>query len=161
MIDTLRKINESGLSPNQYFLLFALKNDVEIQNINIEQEKKVLEDMGYMDNSLLDQEMSEQAFKMKAIYYIQLFPPIVLPTGVHARGRLSQIIQKLKIFVNTYPHSWEKIYEATQKYIDRYRSNGYRFMQNASNFLLDKNGDSTLALECDTLEHSQDMSTSI
>lgn len=156
MTEILKRINESGLSPNQYFLIFALTNKLDILNFDIETEKLILEEKGYIEgNELVNKELNEQALNAKAIQFSRYFPPIRLPSGVHARGRLYQIKQKLSIFLQQYSYDWDTIFQATEKYVHFYRSKGYMYMQNASNFILDKNGDSTLALECDSLAETE------
>lgn len=167
MTELLNKINNSGLSPNEYFLLFSLINNLEVTNIDKEEEYKKLEKKGHLNNkeftdSLLIKELSEQGLKMRVVEYMQIFPPIILPTGVHARGKLSPVLSKFKIFLELYNYDFPTIYAATEQYVTRYREQGYKYMQNASNFLLDKNGDSTLALECDTLgQHEEPHGISI
>lgn len=157
MLELLNKINESGLSPNQYFLIFAIRHKVELKNLDLDKEKEMLEAMGYLkdgeliDDSIVSKHLSEQALRMKAIQFSQIFPPVILNTGVHARGKLAPIRQKLGLFLLQYNYDWDQIYAAANQYINRYKAKGYSYMQNASNFILDKNGDSTLALECDTL----------
>lgn len=163
MLEILKKINESGLSPNQYFLLYALKASLRVDNIDLETEMLALKEGGYLeeDNQFLSMELNEQAFQHKATQLSQYFPPMILPTGLPARGKKSQVVSKLKVFVSTYPYDWDTIFSATQKYVARYRLQKFLYMQNASNFILDKNGDSTLALECDTLDYSEDTGISI
>lgn len=160
MLEVIKKINETPLSPNQYLLLYALHHNVELKNVDIETEKQSLIEKGYLNNdhSLIDTELVSKELEEKAILeqtrrICSYFPPIILPTGLPARGKHSQIKLKLKIFLQTYNYSWTTIYEATERYVNRYREQRYKYMQNASNFILDKNGDSTLATECEILEH--------
>ncbi len=159
MKEILDKIIESGLTPNQYFLLYGLANKVSVPGIDEKAEIDILENLGHISNGevtsdLFDERGEELGFHMKAVNYSRLFPPIILPTGVHARGKLHPVKTKLKAFIKAFPHDWDVIYQATEKYIERYRQAGYLYMQNASNFIFDKNGDSTLALEIDTLEYT-------
>lgn len=156
MTEIIQKINESGLSPNQYFLLYALINKLELKTVDIEQETAILESLGHVDegvitSSLFDKEMEEKGFKSRVTTYMRIFPCKYLPSGAHARGKDSPVITKLKAFMRAYPYDWDLIYRATEAYVERYKKTGYLYMQNASSFVFDKNGDSTLALECDTI----------
>ena len=159
MKEILKRINDSQLSPNEYFLLYGLVYNLTVDNVDTEQTIKGLEEKGHMldgvvVSSLFDEEQEDASIHMKAVQFAQIFPPIHLPTGVHARGKLYPLKQKLKAFLRIYNYDWDVIYEAADRYVKRYRDKGYSYMQNAPNFVLDKNGDSALALECDILQYN-------
>lgn len=163
MVDVIKKINETDLSPNQYLLLYALHNKLELKNIDLEAETKQLIAKGQLNDSggllsynITSLELEEKALEACILRYQRVFPPIRLGTAnIPARSKMSQLKIKTKIFLNTYQYDWDTIYEATRQYVERAQSERYRYMQNASSFLLDKNGDSTLALECEILQHSE------
>lgn len=145
-------------------LLYSIINKVELNNIDIDQETAVLESLGHIEegvitSNLFDQELEEKGFRSRVVTYMRLFPCRHLPSGVHARGKESPVIVKLKAFIKAYPYDWDLIYRATEAYVARYKPTGYLYMQNASSFVFDKNGDSTLAIECDTiLEYNKENS---
>lgn len=168
MTEVIKKINESGLSPNQFILLYCLYHELQVKGIDLEAEKRVLIEKGHLNedgslgvSQIISKELEEQALLSKTREFARLFPPIILPTKLPARGKLSQVKLKLKLFLQSYSYDWDLIYTATEQYVSRYRDEGYKYMQNASNFILDKNGDSSLAIECETLEYSEEKHTDI
>lgn len=158
--ELVNKINDSGLSPNQYFTLYCLLNKLRLKTVDIKAELAGLEGTGHIQggeitSKLFDEEEEEKGLHMRTVDFLQIFPPIYIPgTTIHARGKLHPVKLKLKAFIKTYNYDWDIIYEATDRFIRRHAENGYDYMQCASTFIFDKNGDSTLALECDTLEYN-------
>ncbi len=164
MTEILEKIKNSGLSPNQFFLLYAMTKGITAA-VSTESDIKVLEDGGFIKNGDVINDIFTDpegpGFHMRCVNYVRYFPPIVLPSGIHARGKMTPVKVKLKAFIKAYPYDWDLIYTATEKYVVRQAHDGYRFMQTASSFIFDKNGDSTLALECDTVEYMNQTEKSI
>lgn len=162
MVELIKKINKSGLSPNQYILLYSLKSGINVENFDIDSEIEILKKMGKITNSgeikddLFSLELEEKALETHARRIQQIFPPVILGTGIPARGKLHQIKIKLRAFLENYNYDWDLIYAGCKKYVARYKEKKWLFMQNLSTFILDANGDSSLALECDTIEHNHE-----
>jgi hypothetical protein len=161
LTEILNQINESGLSPNQFFLLYAIKNRLELKNIDTEKEKAYLEDKGYLTdelvlNDIFEYQREEEEFNKKATAFQLIFPLAIIPTSrIPARAKKSQVRDKLKAFLKLYKYDWDVIYAAAEQYVDRYKADDYRWMQTASTFILDKNGDSALATECDIIGYNR------
>ena len=174
MKELIEKIFSTDLTPNQYFLLYALRNGLNVEyNFNPTIEKKNLKIKEYLDNngnltkkcSILDDpldllyhssiELEESTLNHKAIEIMQTFPVIRLTYG-YARGSLKLVKERLRIFLNTYDYSWETVLKASQNYVTHWSQNGYKYMKSCPNFIF-SDGDSTLSKECDIIEHNLQM----
>lgn len=86
----------------------------------------------------------------------EIFPSGVSPNGIYVRSSARDCDKKLKKFTKEYPEfDHETIIKAAEKYVKRYALQGYRYMKTASYFIM-KDGESTLAVECETIEESGD-----
>ena len=171
----LKSIIESKLTPNEYVVLLHFRNGIkdqlwfEYESI-LEQlkSKKYLNDdesvtsktLKLFDADVLDisyhenKTLEDKALTLSTLKFIQIFPPIILPSGVHARGGMTTVKTRLKSFISTFGFDWDIIYQAANNYVNRYEQQNYKYMKNCPNFIFNKDGESTLALECDTVENN-------
>lgn len=86
----------------------------------------------------------------------ELWPIGVKSGGYYVKGDKAGCRSKLLRFIQKRPQfTQDNILNATQNYISRMRSHGYRGMQLASNFI-EKNGVSVLAGECENGDYRSD-----
>lgn len=107
-------------------------------------------DLQFHENKKLE----DKALTLSTIKFIQIFPPIILPSGSPARGGLAVVKNKLKSFMANYQYDWDIIYSAANNYVKRYAEKNYKFMRNCPNFIFNSQGESLLALECDIVQNS-------
>lgn len=171
----LNKLVESKLDPNDYIVLLYLNmNSKEELWFNYETSLESLTKKKYIDenrnltskakklfqSSILDlqfhesKKIEDKALTMATIKFIQIFPPIILPSGSPARGGLLIVKNRLKSFIENYQYDWDIIYSAANNYVKRYAEKNYKFMRNCPNFIFNSQGESLLALECDIVQHS-------
>ena len=93
--------------------------------------------------------------------YRRMFPQGIRSGGYLVRSDEPTIANKLRKFMKNFKqYSKDQILEATQRYIDRKRAEGWKYMKTASYFIY-KDGESTLATECEMLNTDIEPSTSI
>jgi len=84
--------------------------------------------------------------------YIELFPTGKLPNGKYARGNKKNIQTNFEWFFQEYEYEWETILKATEKYVEEYSKDNYKFMRTGMFFikkLIDGTSQSDLATYCD------------
>jgi len=83
-----------------------------------------------------------------------LFPVGVKSGGYPVRSSVVDIADKLRKFFKKHKsYTQEQVLEATTKYVNRKKGEGYSYMQKAV-FFIEKDGMSTLASEIDALQES-------
>lgn len=86
--------------------------------------------------------------------WYELWPVGVRTAGYLVRSGKKPVEKKLNKFIKDYPEfTPEIIMEATAQYIKRCSLKGYAFMKTASYFII-KDGESTLAGECERVQHA-------
>jgi hypothetical protein len=174
MEEFYRKVAEYYLSPNQFYVLFCVKNGIEVyQNVNLLLEMRVLRTFNYLDKSnrvtekgdaVLTEALSTLSTKIvkKTIVvdpdmveqYRLKWPVGKLPSGSYARVNNKNLETAFKWFFANYKYDWETILMATDRYLDEYESKGYKFMRTSQYFIKksessDKSISSELANYCD------------
>lgn len=173
MIETLYKILDLGISPNQYLLLHFIKNEEKIPScfVSVNAEVRTLFLEGYLTENLrltdkalnLIGEISEEPKKTKKPAplkitsdmisdYLNIWPPIKLPSGKYARVAQKNIESQFKWFFQNYDVDWKTVLQATSMYVSEYELKGYKYMQTSYYFisksLPDKTRNSELANYC-------------
>lgn len=142
-------------------------------NFNPTPEKRALRAKGYLgegdvvtekvkileDNDPLDPfyhkslEIEAKQFKMFCVQMNQYFP-IVGPSGRYVRSRsLKLIADRLRAFMGIYPYDLNTIREATENYTERCKRDNNKYILHIAKFILHGYDESTLALECELVEH--------
>lgn len=178
MLQLFEYIEDNGLTPNQYYLLWSIKNKRVPKGINIILEKKILTSEGYMDdkvnisekgNNLLDL-ISKNVAPAKIIVkefdvdqYLNIFPKIKLPSNKPARVNKRVISDCFSWFFKNYDYDWLTVVKATAMYVDEFESKNYLYMRNSQYFIrkqnADKTWDSELANYCDMIINGLDDSS--
>lgn len=182
MMELFNLIIKEGLSPNQFYLLYSMKEGISTLNINIHQELRQLDMGGWIvDNNLSPKAHSliqqvEGFFKVQKKKtsnqlmgkesadninkYREIFPKIRLPSGQYARQDPKNLETAFRWFFDNYSYSWETILEATARYVDQYERQNYKFMQTSQYFIRKQQSDKTwgseLANRCSVVETGED-----
>lgn len=164
---SVERLRESGVTPNEAFYLWRLKIG-EVSSDSMVN-THFLSEMGYIDKdgSITDvgvgfvddvflpikttvtAPITLSGVKELSEKYRELFPKGVLTGGIPVRGNLKNVEAKMIVFKKTYKdYSDEVILKATEKYIKEKAKEGYGYMM-MSEYLIMKNGKSTLASLCD------------
>ena len=167
MLQLFEYIEDNGLTPNQYYLLWSIHNKRVPKNIKIDTELRFLIVDGYVENkkitqkglnllSVINQEVKPGSIVVKTFdvdAYLNLFPKGKLPSGKLARVNKKNIEECFKWFFKSYDFDWETVIKATGMYLDEYEIKNYLYMRNSQYFIRKQNTDKTweseLANYCD------------
>ena len=173
MINHLEQILSLEISPNQYYILYCLHNEIDIPSCftSINAEIRILTSDGYLKDLKLTakgldlfgtKKKSEPKIKVMKVTeemikeYLNLFPPIKLPSGKYARAAGKNIESQFTWFFKTYNYDWKTVLKATGMYIDEYETKNFLYMKTSYYFisktLPDRNRDSELANYCAMIE---------
>lgn len=175
---------KEGITPNQFYLLFSMKEGISPLGINISQELRALTGKWTNDNKLTSKatdlitqiesyfrvqkkktsvQVMGTDFSINIEKYNTLFPRKKLPSGKVGRSALSNVETNFRWFFDNHQFSWETILKATEMYIEEYeiKSPAYMFMRTSAYFIrkteLDKSIVSDLANYCDIVESGEDL----
>ena len=170
------------LSPDQYYLVYSIKQGISPVNINIYKELKVIKEDGWIDNdnkltqksldliSNIDSLFKVQKkkdvtnvnigsdFSSKVKEYLLIFPNEKLPSGKRAWSDIKNLETNFKWFFENYKYSWDVILKATAMYVDEYerKSPRYLYMRTSQYFIKkmepDRSIQSELANYCADIE---------
>lgn len=170
-----RKINNYGLNPNQFYVLYCISKGLQAENVNLHLELRPLKKLGLIDKTtllitpagieLLNDVQKEEvkAVSKKPVVeadmimmYLELWPKIKLPSGKPARSDRRNIETRFKWFFTNYSYTWDTVMKATAMYIEEYEAKGYKFMRTSEYFIrksdADKSVQSELANYCSLLD---------
>jgi len=174
MMEFFNIILKKGLTPNQCYLLYCIRENVASLQINVHQELRVLEVDGWVVNpgnaaytlepkghSLLQQVESFFTVQKKKTNnqvmgkdygefiekYLLMFPKIKLPSGKAARSDKRNVETAFKWFFENHDYSWEVILEATARYVNDYQMRNYMYMQTSQYFIRKQQADKTWGSE--------------
>jgi len=154
-----------GLSPNQYYLLQCLNENITAPSVNLHQDLRHL-----VSNEWIKDETSAKGplyilqpkaksliskidsfvgihvkkalshsmgadFETNAEKYNNIFPKIRLGSNKAARSPIKEIIIAFKWFFENYEYSWETIHEAAEVYIETERSKNFKFTRTSKYFI--------------------------
>lgn len=185
-MEMLNLISQKGLSPNQFYLLYSIKEKLGPVNINIAQEIRSLNgtwivpnDQGYslLPNAIALVDQVEKYFKVQKkktneeimgkdfaenlAKYQEFFPKKRLPSGKVARSNDTVVENSLRWFFENYTYSWPTLLAATALYVDEYEKKKYEFMRTSAYFIRktekDKSVISDLADYCSIIESGEDL----
>lgn len=184
----LNLILSQGLSPNQFYLLYNMREGIVTQFINVEQELRALETNNWIKKGfsvfslekkaekLIDEvdkyfkvqkkktneELMGKEFAMNLQKYQELFPKKRIPSGKVARATDSVVEASFRWFFENHDYSWETILKAASVYVDEFEKKKYEFMRTSAYFIRkterDKSIISELADYCSIVESGEDIS---
>ena len=180
LLEMFNLIVQPGLTPNQFYLMYCMKEGIASININLHQELRSLQHGEWLspDNKLTPKAHSvlqqvEAYFRVQKKKttnqvlgkdygdnidkYLLLFPKMKLPSGKAARSDKRNCETAFKWFFENHQYSWETILKASAAYVDEYERNNYLYMQTSQYFirkqLADKTWGSELANWCSVIEN--------
>lgn len=183
MLIVFDHIVNTGLSPNEFYLIQSLYNKRIPKLDNIQMEMRKLETKGFMkENKLTTKAVEvvkefENKYKLqtdgkiarkvkfteeeleKVRQYREIFPKGTLPSGSPSRVTMKELEKKFMWFLLNYEYDWDTILKATRKYVAEYEAVGFKYMK-TSGYFISKNEKgtvvSTLATYCDMIEEGDD-----
>lgn len=170
---------KEGLTPNQFYFLACINENISPSIINIHAELRQLISGQWLDdeNSLTPKAIvllssvenyfntSKKKTDMSIMginysdnvrKYRDLFPKGKLPSGKPARSNDKILEQNFRWFFENYSYTWDTILKATAYYVDEFEKKNFLYMRTAQYFIckseLDKTKQSELADYCSMLE---------
>jgi len=166
----------AGITPNQYYVLWCMREKLQPSMINIHLERRGLGD-DWLDGDLLtgkatsllieidenfkdkkaknDKELMGPDHMKKIEEYRELFPEGKIPSGKYARDAVKNLEVNFKWFFKIHEYDWETILKATKRYVNEYRQKNYDYMRTSKYFIKKQEKDgsitSDLASYCDMI----------
>lgn len=163
-------ITKQSLTPNQFYLLYSIKENISALHINMHQELRYLLNEQWIENdatpiltakahTLLQQVQSffhiqkkktsnqvlGKDYEENISKYTMLFPKIKLGSGHAARVDPKNLETAFKWFFENYDYTWDIILKATALYLDEEQKNNYKHTQTSQYFIRKQNSDKTWA----------------
>ena len=169
-------LSARGLTPNQAYVLWSIREGLSPSMINVAMELRAM-GQEWADGTNLtgkalsllmeidenfkekraknDSDLMGPEFKTKIEQYRVLFPEVKLPSGKYARDASKNLEVNFRWFFKTHGYDWDTILKATEKYIGEYQEKNWEFMRTSKYFIKkqEKNGDTTsdLANYCELI----------
>lgn len=179
MNEVFNKLLENSISPNTYYVLFSIFNNIIPKHgVNKNLEIKRLQSDGWLTinneltlkSTVLINEIESffkvskkktsnvllgDSFEEKIEEYSNIFPKFKLPSGKYARSNKKNLENNFRWFFDMHDYDWETILLATEKYVMEFQLTGYKYMRTSQYFIrkmaVDKTYDSELATYCDVV----------
>ena len=161
-----QRLLKEGITPNQLYVLWSMREKISPTGVNIPLEMRGLTgDYITVGNELtakalsllieIDENFKEKKAKndqelmgadhMKKIEeYRLLFPDLKLPSGKYARDATKNLEVNFRWFFKTHEYDWETIMKATGKYIDEYSHKNYDYMRTSKYFIKKQERDGSI-----------------
>jgi hypothetical protein len=174
MKDFLEELIKYRISPNQFYVLYCIHENIEARFINVHLELRCLRLLDYLDRNnnitILGVEavkgiestftsLSKPKKELDSYWineYYEMWPKGKLPSGKFARVDKKNLENSFKWFFKTYNYSWDTILKATALYIDHYETKSWLYMRTSQYFIRKTENDrsiiSELANYCDIIE---------
>ena len=154
------------LTPNQYYLMWAIEDGVTTPLINTKLELRNLKNKGYMleDGKLTDKakrivkevdgffkrkkKKTDKAimgdgFEANMVRYNEIFKKERLKSGRNARSALSNVAPGLRWFFENNDYTWEEVFEGTRLYNEEQELKGKDYMTCSQYFVRKQQTDKT------------------
>jgi predicted transcriptional regulator len=155
-------ISIQNLTPNQFYLLYCIRENVQSIGLNLHQELRALLNDGFIHQDQTEKiTITEKGFLLlsevesyfkvqkkktstavlgpdfteKLLQYNEMFPKIKLPSGKLARAAERNLETNFKWFFENYKYSWEIVLKATAAYVDEYERRNWNFMRTSMYFI--------------------------
>ena len=188
MEEIFNKLIKLNLTPNQYYLLYCKKNNINPSfNISVSLEYTRLLNEEWIDSEsnltskaiLLVQELDSffkvnkkktskqilgEDFMKNIEEYLEIFPKFKLPSGKYARSDKKNLENNFRWFFENHQYDWNTVLQATTMYVNEYQSQNYKYMRTSQYFIrklnpAEKTFESELANYCEVyLNGSEDYS---
>jgi hypothetical protein len=169
-----QRLITEGITPNQCYVLWCIREGISPSMVNIHLEMRGLGGDWLNGNQLtgratsllidIDENFKDKKAKSdkdlmgsdhmaKIAEYREIFPDIKLPSGKYARDATKNLEVNFKWFFKNHEYDWNTIIEATKKYIYEYEQKSYNYMRTCKYFIKKQEKDgsitSDLANYCD------------
>jgi hypothetical protein len=175
MLQLFEYIEDNGLTPNQYYLLWSLYKKRKPKHINntLERRNLIADELLDSNNAITDKGVQLLSAIEKNVVpgkvvvktfdpeqYLNLFPNGKLPSGKPAKVTKKAIIDAFTWFFKNFDYSWDIVIKATSAYVDEYETKNYLYMKNSQYFIRkqmsDKSWESDLANYCEMILNGGD-----
>jgi len=151
-----QRLSQEGLTPNQYYVLWSIREKLSPEMVNIHLEMRGLQG-DYVDGNILtgkalsllmdidenfkdkktknDKDLMGPDHMKKVEEYRLLFPDLKLPSGKYARDAAKNLEVNFKWFFKNHEYDWNTIMKATKKYIEEYSMKNYDYMRTSKYFI--------------------------
>lgn len=173
------------LTPNQFYVLWAIREKVTTPLVNTAQELRSLKTKGWiLDNGDLSVKAKRVTKEIEGFFkrakkktnaavmgddfreqikkYNDMWPKMRLPTGKAARSAIGNLEPAFRWFFENYEFTWEQVMRATAYYLDEKEADNWNFTRTSQYFIRKQNTDKTWASEladyCQLIEDGGDQS---
>lgn len=168
------------LTPNQFYLLYSIREAETTPLLNTALELRVLKSKGgwFLENGSLSAKAEKLIKEVEGYFkreqkrtnkiimgpdfseriakYNALWPKMRLPSGKAARAAVGNLEPAFRWFFENYNYSWEQIMVATALYLDEKEAEKWEYTRNSQYFVRKQNNDkswgSDLADYCQLIE---------
>lgn len=151
-----QKLSSIGLSPNQLYVLWSIREGLSPTMVNIAMEMRVMGSEWINGNTLtgkalsllmeIDENFKEKKakndsdlmgpeFKKKIEEYRLIFPEEPIPDGRRLRDSVKNLEVNFRWFFKNHEYDWDTILKATKKYIDEFRSRNWEYVRGSKYFI--------------------------
>lgn len=156
MEQLLKILLKNNITPDQFFCMVSLNDQINYPGINYEKECQVLMNKGFVTydegyklasrgkgflfsveklfkkSKVKTEPTPEFVNKIKS--YVDLFP-IGKQGSQPIRCSAKSIVDRFQWFFSEFDYTWEEVLGATEAYIKACESNGYKYIRTAKNFV--------------------------
>lgn len=184
MEEIFNKLIEKELTPNNFYVLYCIKNNTKPNNFvssslavtKLKQEGWLDENLQLTSKSIIftteidgyfkkakkktTKDLLGDNFTNNIKTYVEIFPNRKLSSGKYARVNPKNLENSFRWFFENYEYDWNMIFKATKKYIYDYSLKNYEYMRTSQYFIrkqnTDKTYDSELADYCNMIDNVLD-----
>ena len=184
MEEIFNKLIEKELTPNNFYVLCCIKNNIKPNNFvssslavtKLKQDGWLEENLQLTSKSLIftteidgyfkkakkktTKDLLGDNFTNNIKIYVETFPNRKLSSGKYARVNPKNLENSFRWFFENYDYDWDMIFRATKKYIYDYSLKNYEYMRTSQYFIrkqnTDKTYDSELADYCNMIDNVLD-----
>lgn len=157
-MELFNKMVRNDISPNEFYMLYCMRESVQPLRINYHKELRMLQDEGWVGEDLKLQPKAEELlsdvevffklnkkkttaqilgsdFQANLTKYNELFPRKKAGSGKYMRSNPKNVETNFRWFFENYKYSWEIILEATSRYLIQEQNNNYKFTRTSMYFI--------------------------
>lgn len=158
MMEMFNKIAQANLTPNEFYLLYCMRESVGALNINIHKELHTLQQAGWItENVQLEPKAMSILAQVESFFkihkkktstqllgkdflenmtkYNELFPKRKAGSGKYMRSNIKNVETNFRWFFDNYTYPWEVILEATARYMEQQLRDNYKFTRTSMYFI--------------------------
>lgn len=161
MMEMFNKISEVGLTPNQFYLLLCISENITSQNINLHQELRSLISDDWINENDKIKSLTPKAVSILAkvdgyfkvhkkktsiqllgkehvdnlTLYVEMFPKMKGGSGSYLRSNIKDLETNFRWFFENYSYEWPIIIEATRRYVNEHLQNDFKYIRTSKYFI--------------------------